>query len=48
MNEAERLSDLISYAESAIADDMPFEVTGDDLRLVLKALRGLADQPGGQ
>jgi hypothetical protein len=44
MDEAERLSDLISYAQFAVADDMPFEVTGDDLRLVLEALKGLADQ----
>lgn len=35
----QRLAELIQYAESAKADDYPFEVTGIDLEIVLEALK---------
>lgn len=35
----DELSELIKYAEDAQADSYPFEVTGDDIAIVLEALR---------
>jgi hypothetical protein len=39
------LEKLIKYAEDATKDGYPFEVTGEDLQLVLNALKLLASQP---
>lgn len=39
-----RLEGLIAYAEDALQDNYPFEVTGDDLREVLKALKAAKDR----
>lgn len=43
----EQLSDLISYAESAVADGFPFEVTGEELTVVLAALKEYVGMPAG-
>lgn len=37
-NEYERLKELIAYIKDGIQDGYPFEVTGEDSKLVLKAL----------
>ena len=42
-DDTEKLDELITYAEDAARDGYPFEVSGEDLAVVLLALKQARD-----